>query len=79
MTLLLLLDTHTIAKLYEEVGNITKAIGYKFLGFLWCIALILQMIIIVMKLKIAKQEEKIQKYNEELKQIKNCNESAGDE
>ena len=30
------------------------------------------------EVRVAKQEDKIQKYNEELEQIKNCNENAGD-
>lgn len=79
MVLLLLLDKHTIISLYEELGNTTMTTAYKFLEVLWCVCLVSQMIIIVMKIKTARQEEKIQKYNEELKQIKNCNESAGDE
>ena len=78
MTLTLLLNKHTIISLYEELGNTTMAIAYKFLCLLWCVAFVLQIIIIVMNIKIAKQEDKIQKYNEELEQIKNCNESAGD-
>lgn len=78
MVLLLLFDKHIIISLYEELGNTTMTTAYKFLGVLWCVCLVLRMIIIVMKIKIAKQEDKIQKYNEELEQIKNCNESAGD-
>lgn len=76
IVLLLLLHKHTIISLYEELGNTTMVTAYKFLGVLWCVCIVLQMIIIALKIKIARQEDKIQKYNEELVQIKNCNESA---